>query len=164
MNYGRYVESKSRSKVTCLQGRNQSHVISYDDVNHSCRHFLDLNTTLVSGGDQASTSVWVRNNSVMTVFPVERSDGQYVANVDGACKAVGGRSANINSLHDAKISGLHLCRCGLLGDNTTRFSVQEDTSSCTKFTSSLLWPKVVACKLSTGEYLNPANLVYCIFS
>ena len=30
-----------------------------------CRHFLDLNTTLISGDDTASTSVWVSYNSFM---------------------------------------------------------------------------------------------------
>ncbi|KAH3749526.1 tumor necrosis factor-inducible gene 6 protein-like [Dreissena polymorpha] len=109
--------------------------------------------------------VWIRNES-MRVFPVRRTgdDGISFEEAPAVCSNLGGYLANISDLQAAHRQGLHLCRCGILRNNSSRYSALYNGTNCSDFASGGLQPPtIVPCKLPpTYTYMSPAPLAFCV--
>ncbi|KAH3749869.1 hypothetical protein DPMN_184384 [Dreissena polymorpha] len=103
----------------------------------------------------------------MIVFPVRRArdDGISFEHAPTVCSNLGGHLANTSDLQAAHRLGLNFCRCGILRNNSSRYSALYNGTNCSDYaTGGLPPPTIVTCKLPTSNaYLSPAPLAYCVF-
>lgn len=57
-------QTKQQCALRCIAGCRNCYVISYDVVTGACRHFDQLNTTLVVMETPSTDLVWIRNGSM----------------------------------------------------------------------------------------------------
>ncbi|XP_052237229.1 uncharacterized protein LOC127848681 [Dreissena polymorpha] len=156
-------QTKQQCSLRCIAGCRKCFVISYDVVTSVCRHFDQLNTTLVVTETPSTYLVWIRNET-MRVYPVRRAGDNGISFEDApaVCSNLGGYLANTSDLQTAQRLGLHLCRCGILRNNSTRYSALYNGTNCSDY-AGLPPPTIVTCKLpTTNTYLSPAPLAYCV--
>ncbi|KAH3749762.1 hypothetical protein DPMN_184275 [Dreissena polymorpha] len=97
----------------------------------------------------------------MRVYPVRRAGDNGISFEDApaVCSNLGGYLANTSDLQTAQRLGLHLCRCGILRNNSTRYSALYNGTNCSDY-AGLPPPTIVTCKLpTTNTYLTRLTLV-----